>query len=152
MRRTVISLVLAFLLVGSGTVLSGCYSTRVTTDAEPSAKKIEKAWATGFLFGLATPGATVDAADRCQNGVAVVESQLSFLNMLAAGITFSLYTPMSVTVTCAEGGNMSGLMDSPKLDMANHKLDEIEPAETVPAAVEKSAISNKPVKVQLSGD
>lgn len=33
----------------------------------------------------------------------MVETQLSFLNLLAGGITFGLYSPMSITVTCAAG-------------------------------------------------
>ena len=152
MRKLLFRTLLAFCILGSGVALSGCYGTQVTTDAEPSNKTIEKPWATGFLFGLATPGATIDASERCDNGVAVVESKLSFLNMLAAGITFSIYTPMSVTVTCASGGGMSGLMKSPQLDSPSLKQGELQSAETIHAAAEKSAVSQEPVKVQPTGD
>ncbi|MEX0945669.1 MAG: hypothetical protein WDZ38_08320, partial [Balneolaceae bacterium] len=37
----------------------------------------------------------------CSNGVARVETRHSFLNMLASAITFSIYSPMEITVTCA---------------------------------------------------
>jgi hypothetical protein len=37
-------------------------------------------------------------------GVAKVETRISFLNAVASGITFSIYTPMQIDVTCAQGG------------------------------------------------
>ena len=85
-------------------MLAGCYSTRVSTPKEPNGKKIEKKFATGFLYGLATPGANI-YAERCQYGAARVESKYSFLNMVASNLTFGLYTPMNVQVWCAEKGS-----------------------------------------------
>ncbi len=41
------------------------------------------------------------AASRCPNGVARVETQQSFVNGLVAWITFFIYTPMTIMVTCA---------------------------------------------------
>lgn len=43
-------------------------------------------------------------AARCPTGVAKVETQLSFVNMLVGFLTLSIYTPMDIRVTCAEGG------------------------------------------------
>jgi hypothetical protein len=37
----------------------------------------------------------------CGNGVSRVETQHSFLNGLVGVFTLSIYTPMSITVTCA---------------------------------------------------
>ena len=85
----------------AGLLLSGCYSTRVSTPKEPNGQKIEKDFATGFLYGLATPGARF-YAERCTHGVARLESKYSFLNMVASNLTFGLYTPMSVEVWCAQ--------------------------------------------------
>ena len=45
----------------------------------------------------------LETSQQCKNGVAKVETQHSFLNGLAAVVTFSLYTPMTITVTCARG-------------------------------------------------
>jgi hypothetical protein len=45
----------------------------------------------------------VDSADDCPSGVAQVETQHSFLNGLAAAITFGIYTPLQINVTCASG-------------------------------------------------
>jgi len=124
--------------------LSGCYSAQVTTDKQPSGEVIEKKWATGFVAGLATPGAKIDAAQQCSNGVAMVETEVSFLNQLATFVTFNLYSPMSVTVTCASGGSMSTLM--PPLDLE----DQIEIEDgTLQAAALKSARTAEPVRVEI---
>ena len=61
---------------------------------------IDNQWAHGFIFGLVPPS-TVSTQAQCAKGVAKVETQISFLNGLAQMLTFSLYTPMSIKVTCA---------------------------------------------------
>jgi hypothetical protein len=96
MRRFFTSLVAA-----SALVLSGCYHATIDTGREPSPQTITKKWAHGFIFGLVPPSAT-ESKDKCPNGVAKVETQLSFLNMLASGITYGLYSPMQIDVTCAK--------------------------------------------------
>ena len=57
------------------------------------------------------PPATVETAQKCPSGVAKVESRLSFLNMLVGALTYSIYTPMEITVSCA-GGGKSGSDDT----------------------------------------
>ena len=132
-------------------LLSGCYGSRVTTEAEPSNKKIEKKWATGFIYGLATPGANFSAADRCNNGVAIVETKVSFLNLLASNITFGLYTPMTVEVTCAAGSSMSNVMPAPDVNYTvPEDALEAETRETITAAAHKSADIEKPVQVKFT--
>jgi hypothetical protein len=42
-----------------------------------------------------------DAASTCPNGVARVETQHSFLNVVAQMVTFSIYSPMTIIVQCA---------------------------------------------------
>ncbi|PSQ68915.1 MAG: hypothetical protein BRD26_07330 [Bacteroidetes bacterium QH_1_64_81] len=128
--------------------LSGCFHAEVTTDKQPSGQTIEKPWATGFLFGLAMPGAKIDAAQQCSNGVAKVETKQSFLNGLAAGFTFNLYTPMSVTITCAAGGSMSSVIPPPDFEVPSD-VDEIETAEVLHSAALESARTNKPIRVKM---
>jgi hypothetical protein len=82
-------------------LLTGCYSSRVSTNKTPNGQKVEKSFATGFFYGLATPGANF-YADRCEHGVARVETKISFLNMVASNVSFGLYTPMHVEAYCAE--------------------------------------------------
>src|SRR5712691_843881 len=86
--------------------LAGCYHATIDTGLTPSTTVIDKAWASGWLFGLVPPSA-VEAARKCPNGVAKVETQLSFLNQLVYFITAGMCSPMAVKVTCAQGGHAS---------------------------------------------
>ena len=93
------SLIVIIALLGSF-VLTGCYHAQVTTGLEPSLEVYEQTFASAWLFGLVPPN-TVRAQDECRNGVARVETRLSFLNMLVGNISFGIYTPMHIKVTCA---------------------------------------------------
>lgn len=93
-------------------ILSSCYHTKIITDAEPSGEVIDKPWASSFIFGLVPPK-EVRTASECGNGVAQVDTQISFLNGLVSAITFNIYTPMHITVTCAAGSGMSILELNP---------------------------------------
>ena len=119
----------------------------MTTDKQPSGQVIEKPWATGFVAGLATPGAQIDAAQQCPNGVAMVETQVSFLNQLATFVTFNLYSPMSVTVTCAAGGSMSDLQLEPDFTVPS-EADDATAHDIFQAAAQQSAQAAAPVRVK----
>jgi hypothetical protein len=93
-RRSV--LLLALLFTGA------CYHTTIETGAAPSTQVIEKEWAASWIGGLVPPD-PVETAAKCPNGVARVETQHSFLNMVANILTFGIYTPMTITVTCGTG-------------------------------------------------
>ncbi|HEX6051250.1 MAG TPA: hypothetical protein VFZ21_18340 [Gemmatimonadaceae bacterium] len=86
--------------------LTGCYHAVIQTGRPESSDVISIKWANSFIFGLVPPP-VVETASRCTNGVAKVETQHSFLNGLAALVTFSLYTPMQIDVTCAARGTAS---------------------------------------------
>ena len=53
----------------------------------------------------------ISTAAKCTTGVAKVETQLPFVNMLVGAITFGIYTPMAIKVTCAQKSTAS--LDSP---------------------------------------
>src|SRR3954471_22711768 len=95
MRR--ISLVLLAALV-----CGGCYHVTVVTGAPASATTINKDWQNSFVYGLVPP-AEISARETCTQGVAKVETERSFLNGLVGAITYSIYTPLHATVTCASG-------------------------------------------------
>ena len=96
MRRALMSLVVAL-------VLGGCYHATVNTGVAPGTQQIHQPWAKSFVFGLVPPE-TVDAMEECgSNGVARVETQISFLNGLVSALTFSIFTPMDILVTCGAG-------------------------------------------------
>lgn len=87
-------------------VTGACYHATVDTGLTPSAQTIEKHWASGWIYGLVPPSA-VQTAQKCPNGVAKVDTQLSFTNQLVSILTLGIYSPMDITVTCAEGRTSS---------------------------------------------
>ena len=105
MKRMPLSVVASSVLV-----LCGCYAASIQTGRPPSNKVIKKAFASSWIYGLVPPK-TVETAAECPNGVARVETQLSFVNQLVGFLTAGIYTPMQIIVTCAEAGTV-GLNDS----------------------------------------
>lgn len=97
MRKNLVKLAAAALVVLS---TSACYHATVDTGRPSNGVTVSKNWAHGFLFGLIPPS-TLETASQCPNGVAKVETQLSFLNQLANFITGGIYTPMQISVQCA---------------------------------------------------
>ena len=84
-------------------LLSGCYHATVNTGIAPGTRTIEEPWAKSFVYGLVPPDA-VDAMAECgSDGVARVETRISFLNGLVSALTLSIFTPMEITVTCGAG-------------------------------------------------
>lgn len=94
MRRIALVAVVALL---SG----GCYHATIETGVNPSAQKVSKEWAPGWIYGLVPPS-TVETASKCPRGVAKVDTQLSFPNMLVGVLTLGIFTPMSIVATCAQ--------------------------------------------------
>jgi hypothetical protein len=93
-RRPV--LLAAFVLTGA------CYHATVETGAAPSTKVVQDDWAASWIGGLVPPD-PVETAGKCPNGASRVETQHSFLNMVANVLTLGIYTPMTITVTCGTG-------------------------------------------------
>jgi hypothetical protein len=137
MRTHRLSLLLAAL------ALCGCYHATIETGAKPSTVTVEKHWASGWIFGLVAPS-TIETAAKCPKGVAKVETQLSFVNMLVSFLTLSIYTPMDIRVTCAEGAPMGTALLVP--DSASSATWE---ASITDAAV-RSDTTNQPVYLRTS--
>ena len=136
---------ICILLIGAF-ILTGCYNAKITTDKNPSNKTIEKPWAHGFIFGLVPPS-TVETAQQCPNGVSVVETKISFLNGLVSGITFNLYTPMTIEVTCAAGG-MSEAQQSDGVEVSKN-ADYETISKSIEDAAYQSYMSGQPVKFSM---
>ena len=112
-------------------LLSGCYHATVETGRQPSGQVVENSWAHGFVYGLVPPS-TVQVAQQCPNGVAKVETQLSFLNQLASAFTFGIYTPMQISVQCAAGAvaqNALAMLDGGVTFVATKPVVGIDPVE-----------------------
>jgi len=54
----------------------------------------------------------VSAVNECDNGVARVETVHTFLNQVVAAVTFGIYTPITITVTCAAASTAQEVLDS----------------------------------------
>ena len=93
-------------LIGLVLALPACYHATIETGLAPSPQVIDKAWASGWIYGLVPPS-PVEAMAKCPRGVSKVETQLSFVNMLVNFLTLGIYTPMAIKVTCASGGRSS---------------------------------------------
>lgn len=137
--------VCAMLLVALG--LSGCYAAKVDTGRTPSTKVISKKFASCWIYGLVPP-ATIQTSTECPDGVALVETQHSFLNYIVGAITFGIYTPIQIVVTCAEPGKTS--MDpAQELTVPPGASAEVV-RETFGRAATRAVESGKPVVVHLN--
>lgn len=92
---------LVILAIGSFLMLTGigCYHATITTGLPPSGQT-KTTWAHSWIYGLVPPS-VVAAQSECSNGVAQVETQLTFVNGLISSLTWGVYTPMQIKVTCA---------------------------------------------------
>lgn len=94
-RGIIILLLIAF-------ATTGCYRVTVETGAPPGPSGIDIPWQMSFAAGLIPPS-EVDTSQECPQGVAQVQTERSFLNVLATGITSHILSPLHVTVVCAAG-------------------------------------------------
>ena len=132
------------------TVLSvvACYHATIETGATPSTQVIDQSFASGWIYGLIPPS-TVSTAAKCPSGVAKVETQLSFVNQLVSAITFGIYTPMSIKVTCAAA--KTAALDGKAVDVSvalDAGLDSVRAA--FARAATESVNDHKAVLVQVT--
>lgn len=126
-------------------VLPACYHATIETGATPSTTVIKKGFASGWIYGLVPPK-TVETASQCPNGVARVETQLSFVNQLVSFLTLGIYTPMQIDVTCAEAHTM-GSRDGDVVVPAGGGRAELEAA--LETAVARAAETGSAVLVRF---
>jgi len=143
MRKINITLALLFIVF----IFSGCYHAQVTTGQQPSAEVYEDTMAHSFLFGLVPPE-IVRAQDECSNGVARVETRISFINGLLSAITFNLYTPMHIIVTCASA-SAEDLSDKDNLYTINRADTEEAISKTLSEATKQSLKNNEPFYLEM---
>ena len=109
-------------------VLPGCYHATIDTGLTPGTEVIHQKFASCWIYGLVPPK-TVEAASKCPHGVARVETQYSFLNWLVGSLTFGIYTPMEIKVTCASAGGADlPLAPTDIVVAANASAEEIQKA------------------------
>jgi hypothetical protein len=84
---------------------AACFHQVVNTGRTAGTTTVEKQWVTTWLWGL-VPAQPIDVRAQCPSGVAVITTEQSFVNGLAAVVTLGIFTPQHVTVTCASGTAM----------------------------------------------
>lgn len=108
MIQRALDLTLVAVLLSSCLLFSGCLKTKITTGAPASAQTVELAWAHGFVYGLVPPvNGPLAVDDECATGISEVYFRQTFVQVVAQGLTGSLYSPQTFTVTCASGEGMS---------------------------------------------
>ncbi len=126
--------------------VSGCYHATVITGAKPSTTTIKQEWASSWVYGLVPPK-TVETAAKCPNGVAQVETQLPFVNMLVGILTLGIYTPMSIVATCAE---KSAALQGESVATPAGQISAADLQETFEQAATRATETGKPVLVDMS--
>jgi hypothetical protein len=136
MRRTGV-LVLAFAVFG----VTGCFHQVVETGLTPAPGGATINRTAGVAFwGL--KAAEVDARQECTNGVAVVETQQTFMNGLISALTLGIYNPQTVTITCAAGSSPDA--DAPRVSVPGDATsEEVEAA--VLEAIQMAMETGEPV-------
>jgi hypothetical protein len=86
---------------------TGCFHQVVRTGAAPGGTVIQQPWTATWVFGLVRAD-EIDARTLCPGGVAIVETQQSFMNGLVGALTLGIFTPQHVTITCAGAGGGPG--------------------------------------------
>jgi hypothetical protein len=114
-----------------------CFHAVITTGRAESSTVVEQEWAKSWVAGLVPPD-VMDVSKQCASGVAKVETQHSFLNLLVQWLTIDIFSPMDIKVTCAGAGM------APKTSM-------ITPSENTPAA-ERNAMAQAVERADRTGE
>jgi hypothetical protein len=125
-------------------VASACYHQVIQTGRTPGTTIVAKPWAPAFVFGLVPPP-PLDVSKECPTGVAIVETQQSFLNGLVAALTFGLYAPIEIKVTCAQG---RASLDGLKQINVGQNFGAAQREAAFLAAIELSARTSQPVVIR----
>ena len=126
----------------------GCYHATVDTGLPPSNEQIKKSFASSWIAGLIPPS-TVETASKCPNGVAQVDTQLSFVNQIVGMLTLGIYTPMEIVVTCAARSSASADVDGTVETVLDHTQTMDEQRAVLTEAVLRARASDQRVLVTV---
>lgn len=122
---------------------AACFHQVVQTGRPAGPTVIDKPWVPTWVFGLVAAD-PIESRPLCPSGVAVVTTEMSFLNGLAALVTFGIFTPQHVMITCARGGTASLPGGATEIRIPTDATDEQRSA-LVNRAVEQSSETHAPV-------
>jgi hypothetical protein len=116
-------------------LLSGCYHAVIDTGRPANGTTITRPWAHSFIVGIVPPSVT-ETAQKCPGGIAKVETQQTFLNGLVGALTYGIYTPMTITVSCtgraADAGAPTIKVEAGKVSDAVQKAYELSKSNDAP--------------------
>ena len=129
-------------------LLAGCYHATIDTGLAPGSKTVEM-WKHSWIAGLVPPS-VVEAQSECENGVARVETQHSFVNGLVGILTYGIYTPVTVIVTCAATDMSSAAVDSASVVTVPYGSDDEEVMDAFGQAADKAVAADQLAYVQFA--
>jgi hypothetical protein len=83
-------------------VSTACFHQVVNTGRAPGSTVVDKPFVATWLWGI-VPGPPIDVRRDCPTGVAIVETETSFMNGLVGALTLGIFTPQHARITCASG-------------------------------------------------
>lgn len=125
-----------------------CYHARIETGLPVSTQVIDKPFASGWIYGLVPPS-VVNTAKDCANGVAIVETEHSFVNQLVGFLTLGIYTPIHIKVTCASSAKMGASNAPADQLLVARTASEQEVVEAFALAAQRAVEQNQAVYVQF---
>jgi hypothetical protein len=137
------TVVLGALVLASTTA---CFRQVVQTGRAPSQTVVQQSWVSTWIFGLvaATP---IDARTKCPSGVATVETLMSFPNGFASALTFGIWAPQTVRITCASG--TAALPNGTEIVHVALSATDSQLSDALQQAAARSAQLDRPVAVQF---
>lgn len=81
---------------------TACFHQTVRSGLTPGTTVVEDEFVATWLWGI-VPAEPIDVRQQCPSGVAIVETQQSFMNGLVSVFTLGIYSPQRLRVTCAVG-------------------------------------------------
>ena len=95
MKKTLLALIIVFFS-------TGCLSS-VFQYSNKTPGRTEQVGRTFLIFGIVNSNDVLRANDLCPEGIQSVETIHTFGNLFLACLTFNIYTPNTVRVTCQSG-------------------------------------------------
>jgi hypothetical protein len=125
---------------------TACFHQVVQTGRAAGSTVVDKPWVPGWLWGLVAND-EIDVRQSCPMGVAVVETEQSFMNGLASAVTLGIFTPQHVRITCASS-SASLPAGTREIRIPTGATKEAEMA-LVHQAIEQSAEAHAPVALRF---
>lgn len=124
----------------------GCFHQTVQTGRTAGTTVIDKPFVNTWVFGLvAAPD--IDVTKECPNGVAIVETEQSFVNGLVAALTLGIYTPQHAKITCA-ASRSAALPSAPEMRLPAG-ASAAERTQLMEQAIETAIEQDTPVVVRF---